>query len=188
MSNEAVPWIRLDRSGASPWDSARLGGEIVPGKVKVWISLTRDIVEDKPKGEDGPTQTDNGYLGAEVKIEIEIWTEEQLKRLVALLVNWFPKKPGATSNPVELSYPSAIMTGVTRIRIKTFEVPPWDKAKLTIPLSAREWLPPGSQKPTSTSNKTQGGAGGGPTNDGGPLGGSGDVPPPDPENLGGDFP
>ncbi len=186
MSGE-VPWIR-DVGGVSPWDVLRLGGEYVPGKVSVVIDVARDIVEEKPKGEDGPTQTDNGYLGAGVTIDIEVWTEEQLDRLVRLLVNWFPKKPGATSVPVEIIYPSAIMAGISRIRIAGFSIPKWNKATLTIPLKAREWLPPGSQKPTSTSNQTQGGAGGGPDGNGGPLGGPGDVPPPDPENLGADFP
>ncbi len=140
MSGE-VPWIR-DVGGVSPWDVLRLGGEYVPGKVSVVIDVARDIVEEKPKGEDGPTQTDNGYLGAGVTIDIEVWTEEQLDRLVRLLVNWFPKKPGATSVPVEIIYPSAIMAGISRIRIAGFSIPKWNKATLTIPLKAREWLPP----------------------------------------------
>lgn len=190
---DAIPYWR-NADGSSDWDIVRIGGAYVPGDVDVEISPTRDIVEEKPKGEDGPTQEDNGYLGADVSIVIRIGAGKNraariadLRTLAALIAAWLPRTPGGVSTPLELACPQATFANVTKIRISGYTVSKPKNGILTIPIKAREWLPPGSQKPTQSSSQAKSGNGTGTSGDGGPLDGF-DVPDPDPENLGGDFP
>lgn len=184
----SVPWLD-DGTGFSPWDTLVLGGVYVPGRAKLAISGARDIADEKPKGEDGPTQTDNGYLGADVTIVIELWTPRALAEFAVAFGVWTPRKPGELSAPLDIVHPAAMLCNVSKVRIKSWAIPHPERQKILVTLNCREWFPPGASKPTQSGQTAKAGAAGG--NAGGNAGQvpPGYVPPePDPLDQGGNFP
>ncbi len=171
------------------WDIVYLDGTALPGVCTCKINATRAIETVHEKGKDGVSQKDNGYKGALVEIGITIWKEEQLVELNKQIPDFHPRKTGAASGPVSLEHPTALLLGVTGIRITKINVPTPTSGMLLVLISAIEFFPLASIKKSNKgggkgAKKTTGGFP--PKTGGGPFG-SEKEPPPSP-TTGADFP
>lgn len=193
----AVGW----RDGS--WDRCILGGEPLPGIVRVTVDTSRDVQAVASPGTDAVALKDQGFRGAVVSIQWELWIERGdiglLQRAAAILAKLSPRRPGGVGEPVTIVHPATALAGVSSIYAASYSIPPVTGGKLIIPIKALEWFPaedttkPAQQgtAPSGGTNAQAGAAGGGAgaagMGDGGPLD-DGAVPPADPENLGADFP
>lgn len=198
----AVGW----RDGS--WDRCVLGGDPLPGIVRVTVDTSRDVQAVASPGTDAVALKDQGFRGATVSIQWELWIERGdiglLQRAALILAKLSPRRPGGVGEPVSIVHPATALAGVTHIYAASYSIPPVTGGRLIIPIKALEWFPPEQQKPAQSngagSNVEAGARGGeaggaagevppgaGGMGDGGPLD-DGAVPPADPENLGADFP
>lgn len=176
------------------WDRIRLGGKLLAGRVhSLVVTPARSVQQVKSKGEDGPQLKDEGYTGATVDLVQEVWTgplpigDSQLDELAGQLFELSPKRPGAPATPLDIMHPITGAAGVANVYVVSYTIAmPEAGGRLRIPIKMLEWFPPEATKPTQQSGSSKHGTGI-PEGDGGPID-SGYVPPPDPENLGGDFP
>lgn len=175
------------------WDRLDLDNERVPGVVRVWARKARDVQSVASPGKDAPALKDQGNKGGSATIEIDVWTSRtdtsQIDRLAAILAKLDPKRPGGVKTPVAASHPALALAGITHLASATYEIPPPNGRSgiLTITIEALEWFPEEDTNTSATSQDPAAPQGGAGENDGGPLD-FGDVPPPDPENLGASFP
>jgi hypothetical protein len=189
------------------WDRCILGDDALPGIVRVTVDTSRDVQQVVSPGVDAPSLKDQGFRGATVSIEWEVWSEQggrdlsKLNEAQRILAKLSPRRPGGVKEPVAIVHPATALAGVTHIYSASYTIPPIKGGRLVIPIKALEWFPPEeTTKPAQQAaappagggaNAQAGAAGGGGAGaagmgDGGPLG-DGSVPPADPENLGADF-
>lgn len=158
-----------------PWNWLYIDEERLLCRVKdINFSLKRDIQVSAVPKQDGPKQTDQGYLGAEtITIELEAWRASQFETLVSQLIKYSPRQPGALAKPRTLKYPLLAAFGIDKVVISEIVVPKPDQGWRPS-IICRQWFP--QPKKTQTAPP-----------DGGSLDLPG-VPPPDPSNLGPTFP
>lgn len=165
------------------WDVLYIDGIRLPGRLsKFTISPKRKVEQTKPQGADNPFIKDQGYEGADVDVEIELYRAVQVEQLAEMLSNLSPRQPGAVSNPHTINHPLAVASNVTKVYVESYTVGLPNKNRMAIPIKMKEWFPEEPAKKTKQGSKTSGKAAG----DGGPFA-SGDVPPPNPQNVGANF-
>lgn len=174
------------------WDRVSIDGIVLPGRVlKLDIKPKRKVEKTKPQGTDNPFTKDQGYEGAEVNLEIELFKAEQATQLGELLAALSPRQPGAVSSPHVLGHPIAVAANVTKVYVEEYTIGMPIKNRLKVPIKMSEWFPPEPPKKTNQSNKSGAAGssavkGGNAMGSGGPFD-SGYVPPPDPANKGASF-
>lgn len=97
------------------WKVIYMAGRRVPGLCHVTFKRAHRVDKRAASGTDNPTVTSLGYDGAEVIIEIRLWTPQQLIDYQAITipsVQPAPGKAGARPKSVKVSYPSLSMYGV----------------------------------------------------------------------------
>ena len=81
------------------WDFLVVDGIRLPGRLsKLDIKPKRKIELTKPKGSDNPATKDQGYEGASVSIELELFKATQAEELASILSSISPRQPGALAH------------------------------------------------------------------------------------------
>lgn len=158
------------------WDYLWLNDTLLPGRcVKLDVNPKRDVKQTQTPGYDGPTIADQGYAGSPVDIAIECWRAWQAEELMAMLGSISPQTLGAVKSPQLIYHPITAAANIEKIYIVGYKMGMPSGGIWTLEISAAQWFPqPKKAGPTVPK-------------DGGPLF-EPDVPPPDPKNLGADFP
>lgn len=157
------------------WDRCKIDGEVIIGRVAdLNVKPERDIQVAPTPGTDGPPPKDQGYKGSPITLTIEIWRASMANALIAQLTKFHPRQPGTVSKPHTLEHPIATAFNIQKWVIASIEASMPKGGLWTIVVSGFQWFP--GKKKTQTAPA-----------DGGPLDFD-PVPPPDPKNLGPDFP
>ena len=165
------------------WDQFYFDGVLLPGRLKKCdVTVARDIEKVKADGSDTPNTKDNGYAGAVVDIEIELWRAAQAADLGGVIAGISPRQAGGLSTPHFIFHPITNAANVMVVYVESYKLSMPNKGRMAVAFTLYEWFPEGTDKKT----KQGAGAGSEDMGDGGPFG-SGYVPPPDPENVGADF-
>lgn len=166
------------------WDQFWIDADLLPGRVKKCdVTVARDIEKVKPDGVDSPETKDNGYVGAIVDLEIEIWRAAQAADLGNVLAGISPRQVGGLTRPHNIFHPITNMSNVIRVYVEKYKLSMPNKGRMIIAFTLHEWFPEGTDKKTKQGKGSSGDDG---IDDGGDFG-NGYVPPPDPENVGADF-
>jgi hypothetical protein len=133
------------------WDTAILGGIILPGIVSVEsLKVGIDVDTKKPKGSDQATSTDNGLEPAKFRIVVWLVTHEHWFELQAGLDSWNPRRPGRQRQPVELLHPLPNTFGIRNVRVLSVEASqPSAKSGMRVVIEVAEWF----AAPKATVNK-----------------------------------
>lgn len=124
------------------WDTIYLDGEPLPGIVRALaITPKRDIERTKAKGTDTKVTYDNGYEGATVDIEIELWRAVQVLTLGSMLSRLSPRQPGALATPHTIQHPLATLANVTKVYAAEYTLKLPEKGRMRIPIKLFEWQP-----------------------------------------------
>lgn len=175
-SPAATPASVAWRDGS--WDRIRIDGQQVIGRVaELTVTPERDVSLVAGPNKDGPATQDKGYKGASISWTQEVWRASMAEQLVAFLATLSPRQPGAVSSWHTIEHPICAAAGVTRIYVSSYSVSMPSAGLWQVQITASEWFP--SAKKTGPLMP--------PGDHGGDLGDPG-VPPPDPANLGADFP
>jgi hypothetical protein len=166
------------------WDEFYIDDRLMPGRVlKCDVVVARDIEKVKEDGVDEPETKDNGYEGAVIDLELELWREAQAATLGEVLSNITPRQAGGLSTPHSIFHPITNTANILWIYVDKYKLSMPQKNRMIVGFQLSEWFPEGSGKKTNQGKGTPSTAGPG---DGGDFG-TGNVPPPDPENVGADF-
>jgi len=167
------------------WDQFYIDADLMPGRVKKCdVKVARDIEKVKPDGSDTPNTKDNGYAGAVVDLELELYRAEQAAQLGDIIAGISPRQAGGLSKPHNIFHPITNAANVIIIYVESYKLSMPNKGRMIFAMTMHEWFPEGSNKATNQGNGgTDTGDG---IDDGGDFG-NGYVPPPDPENVGADF-
>ncbi|MGB1223784.1 MAG: hypothetical protein ACPHCN_06525 [Mycobacterium sp.] len=123
-------------------DRCVIAGVVVQGRVDVMVDTTRRVERSSPKGGGGARMVDNGYLGADVSIEILVWTEDQRDAFYTeLLPKISPRTPDGPKTPVSIDHWKTSHHGVENIYVQTVSDGKEQGGKQSFKLKAPEWLP-----------------------------------------------
>jgi hypothetical protein len=170
------------------FDHIRIDGVRPPGRVSRFdVTISRDVKQTKTPNTDTPHIKDQGYSGADIDLEIELFREAQYVVMRQLLADWSPRQPGATAKPLVIEHPLATLHNIAGVYIKEIRTSiPRRPGGLTIKIKMAEWFSPEQVKPTSQNNTppvAPGAGNGAIDDDGGGIG----VPPPNPGQVGATF-
>lgn len=151
------------------WDLGVIGNHKIPGRSKVTGGKIRLKIDKKTKaGADGANPTFHGIDPGEFTLEIEVWTDEQLKELVqVVLADVLPKpwqkptspapgqKNASWPPPIPLSHPMLIgITSVAAMSVVVLGGTPfqWSSQNmLKMTLELQHWMPAPASKPSQAS-------------------------------------
>src|SRR5688572_2539594 len=94
-----------DAEGLTPWDKLQLGGEQLPGMVRLKAATSHDFDIKKPKGKRKAKAKDSGDKPSTPEFEWLVWTREQWKEAQRLIPLLSPEKPGAAKSPLAAVHP-----------------------------------------------------------------------------------
>lgn len=125
----------LELSGISPYGMSPdpscqviLGGALLPGIVKVTGVKRGQKIDKKPqKGKGGIKVTFEGAEALEAMIEIEVWTEDQLKLLGDFIQLLDPPDGKGNRQPYDVYHEFFFSRAVTQIIIESIEGPSFGK-------------------------------------------------------------
>jgi len=162
------------------FDQFFVDDNLMPGRVRKCDCLVgRDIERVKEDGVDTPETKDNGYEGAVIDVEIELWRAEQAATLGTILAGISPRQAGGLASPHSIFHPITNVANVVRVYFESYKLSMPQKGRMIVAFKIFEWFPEGQKKKTNQSKK--------PKDDDGGAFEDGFVPEPDPANVGADF-
>lgn len=108
----------------SPWDTATLAGERVPGLVRVRSWRRRKIVVIGGVGEQAEELKDAGMAASQVEMHVTMWRPEHLQQYAALAKR-IEVKAGTRGEPVavDVVHPGLAMLGIRSLYVTSVGVP-----------------------------------------------------------------
>lgn len=142
------PWDKVEIDATVPPPFVASGSKLsTPGIAKVRVTKFRDVDKKKPAGSDGARITIHGLEPAQIEIELQIWTPEQLRQLAAM---WPVLSPAAyKGSPAAYDVRHPAFTGglhsISSVQFVSLEGPEIDNRGVGVfRMKAWEFLKPGN--------------------------------------------
>lgn len=147
---------------SDPWSKVELGLSTIlqyngqprtPGIAKVRVEKFRDVDKKKAAGNDGARVTIHGVEPAEVEIEVQIWTPEQLRQLLQLWGILFPAANKGAPPAISVQHPAftSNLHAIRSLQFVRMEGPEVQPNGIGIfRMRAWEFLKPGTKSATAT--------------------------------------
>lgn len=134
----------IDPGEASAWDTAELGGQRLPGLVRVEGDIARKINVSSGPGLDGATLTPLGTEPASLTISVLLWTPKQWDRWKAIAPIVTPQRSKRPPQPLALSHPAASLLGVTAVLVEKVSAPKAGSVRgsVEVTITVKQWLKP----------------------------------------------
>lgn len=165
-------------------DEVYINGTRIPGRVFLSIDMSRAVKKTKTPGEDIPHLEDEGYDGAVVEMLVELFKEDQWDAMLPIVRMMTPNQPGALAQPLDIVAALTIQENIPNVYVEKRTVSTRRDGFMPFTFTMPQWFPPEKKKKTQQGNT--------PPKNGTPGGnddvGGFEVPPPDPNNIGPDFP
>lgn len=135
------------------WDRVKISVGVASGSPQTFVFRDTDITFSgpggkndwdikKPKGADGATKTDNGYVPTKIKMKVLLWKDEHFQEYVRLVKAAKPK-PGKGPKPiVTIQHPQLLIYDLTSFDVE--EIPIIDFKQVDqweAELELSEWFP-----------------------------------------------
>lgn len=99
-----------------PYDQSKGEQPYTPGICTVEVMKGRGVDKKKSAGKDGTTVTFQGIENADVRIDVMIWTPEQLRQFVSLWSLLCPKLGKSAPNPYDVQHPTLTLHDVKSLQ------------------------------------------------------------------------
>jgi hypothetical protein len=171
--------MTLEHWRGGGWDRLRIGGKVIPGRVKALdFAPAAAVSVANSKGVNGPRMKSEGYLGSPVEADIELWSKAHLAEIESAIEQLQPSNADAFKQPLRIDHPLAYIARVEYIASAKLSVGMPANGRWSVKLSMMQWFP--AEEKTKAAGTTN------PANDTTEI--DTDVPEPDPANIGADFP
>jgi hypothetical protein len=133
------------RDDPAIWDTFTLisleGPARIPGTVKVSVSTATDLDTAKIPGDNGVIDKWRGYQAAEISLTINVITEEEYDKLIAILEIYRPKS-GLAPVAVEVVHPQLELHGIKQVYFVSVDSGAYSPREgFTVTATLREFIP-----------------------------------------------
>jgi len=136
------------------WDLCVLGGEFLPGAIRVRVKLGNELDVQKPKGAKGATIRDEGANPSEVSIQCQISEQAEMDQLARCMP--FLRTSKKNRDPLVIEHPHPNMWGIDKVIISEIESEDPDPVEgMTVTISCKEWFPAPSEVKQTTSKTAE---------------------------------